>query len=219
MLKGVEPLALMGGTFDPVHYGHLRCAEEAREKLQLERLYLLPAGQPPHRGVPGASAGQRLDMLKLALEEFPALDLDDRETRRPGPSYMVETLFEIRVEDPARPLVLLIGQDAANQLHTWYEWRRLFDLAHLVLLTRPGIAAGYHQEVETEIGQRLASEISALSETPSGAVMYLGVTPVEVSATLIKQRLAEGLDPGPMLPEKVLEYIRSNRLYLRHGRL
>ena len=120
-----EPIALLGGTFDPVHYGHLRVAEEARQKLELDRLYLLPSGQPPHRRTPGADTRQRLQMLKLALAEFPELALDDRETRRPGPSYMIDTLADIRRDSAARPLMLLIGQDAANQLHTWYEWRQL----------------------------------------------------------------------------------------------
>ncbi len=151
----IEPLALFGGTFDPVHYGHLRCADEAREKLGLKNLYLLPAGTPPHRALPQTTTRQRLDMLRLAQSEFPLLKIDERETRRVGPSYMVETLQELRAEFPQRPLLLLIGQDAANLLHTWFHWQRLFSLAHIVILTRPSIKMEYRQDVAEQIQQRL----------------------------------------------------------------
>ncbi len=136
-------MALLGGTFDPVHYGHLRCADEARQKLGLKNLYLLPAGSPPHRDEPQATCKQRLDMLQLARREFPLLLIDDRETRRNGPSYMVDTLQELRQELPNRSLLLLIGQDVANQLHSWYQWQQLFELAHIVILTRPGTRTHY----------------------------------------------------------------------------
>ena len=125
----IEALAVFGGTFDPVHYGHLRCANEVRQKLALKNLYLLPAGTPAHRETPLATAGQRLKMLQLALPEFPYLRVDDREIRRSGPSYMVDTLRELRTEFPQRPILLLIGQDAANHLHTWFKWEMLFAFA------------------------------------------------------------------------------------------
>ena len=154
-----EPLALFGGTFDPVHYGHLRCADEARQKLNLESMYLLPSGSPPHRGAPRASVRQRLDMLRLALPEFPQLEIDDRETLRSGPSYMVDTLAELKAEFPQRPLLLLIGQDAANQLHGWFHWQELFELAHIVILTRPGVTEEYRQDIGKQINRRLVSGV------------------------------------------------------------
>lgn len=212
------PIALLGGTFDPVHYGHLRVAEEARQKLGLDRLYLLPSGQPPHRGTPGADSCQRLEMLDLALGEFPNLSLDDRETRRPGPSYMVDTLTDIRLDAPACPLLLLIGQDAANQLHTWYEWRQLFSLAHIVVLHRPGVDVAYKRDVALEIRTRLTFEVSHLHASPGGKVLTMDITPVEASATTIKQYLREGRSPPQdMLPVKVLEYILDKLIYLGPG--
>ena len=148
-----EALALLGGTFDPVHYGHLRVADEARQKLNLKTLYLLPAGNPPHRQTPRTTVPQRLEMLHLAQREFPQLKIDDRETRRSGPSYMVDTLLELRAEFPQRPLLLLVGQDAANHLHGWSRWQQLFALTHMVILTRPGAKAEYRQDVAKQIQQ------------------------------------------------------------------
>jgi nicotinate-nucleotide adenylyltransferase len=208
-----EPLAIFGGTFDPVHYGHLRCAEEARQKLGLKRLLLLPAGKPPHRGPPQATTEQRLAMLRLALEEFPYLELDDRETHRSGPSYMVETLAEFRRESPDRPLLLLLGQDAANLLHTWFDWRQLFSLAHIVILTRPGSVVDYNDLLSAELDHRLTGEMSLIKSSSAGKVIQIEVGLVDVSATDIKHILSRGRSPVSMLPPMVLEYIREHRLY------
>jgi nicotinate-nucleotide adenylyltransferase len=211
----LEPLALFGGTFDPVHYGHLKCADEARQKLNLEYMYLLPAGDPPHRGTPQASTGQRLEMLKLALLEFPGLKLDDRETRRQGPSYMVETLLEFRQENPLRSLVLLIGQDAANLLHTWFQWQQLFSLAHIVILTRPDAHLQYRPEVEESITRRLTSDMSDLQSSVAGKVLQLEVESIDISATLVKELLDQGRSPESMLPATVLDYIEEQCLYAK----
>jgi len=212
--SGNEPLALLGGTFDPVHYGHLRCAEQARRDLALEYLYLLPAGQPPHRGEPQASVAQRLEMLALARAEFPRLLIDDRETRRAGPSYMVDTLQELRTIHQRRPLLLLIGQDAANQLHSWHRWRRLFELAHIVILTRPEARIEYEPDLAEQVGLRAAGVARDLSASPAGRILQLDVAPVDVSATAIKRLIRSGNTPVGMLPEPVLAYITENRLYL-----
>jgi len=209
-----EPLALLGGTFDPVHYGHLRCAEEARQKLGLDKLYLLPAGTPPHRGAPQASTRQRLEMLDLARQEFPQLEIDDRETRRSGPSYMVDTLQELRNEAPTRPLCLLLGQDAANYLHLWFEWEQLFELANIVILTRPGTLMEYPWELAKHIRPRSGSDVRVLYTSRCGIVMHLEVQSIDVSASGIKQIIRTGGSPVSMLPPAVLEYINENRLYL-----
>ena len=213
-LSAVEPIALFGGTFDPVHYGHLRCADEARQKLTLSKLYLLPAGTPAHRDIPQATVRQRLDMLQLACAEFPQLMIDDRETRRSGPSYMVETLRELRVSFPDRPLILLIGQDAANLLHTWFHWEQLFELAHIVILTRPATRTNYEKDLARQMQTRSETDIRKLFESKAGAVLHLEVEPVDVSATGIKHIIRSGGSPGSMLPAAVLEYITGNRLYL-----
>ncbi len=209
-----EPLALLGGTFDPVHYGHLRVADEARQKLNLKTLYLLPAGTPPHRQTPRATVLQRLEMLHLAQQEFPQLKIDDRETRRSGPSYMVDTLQELRTEFSQRPLLLLVGQDAANHLHGWSRWQQLFALAHMVILTRPGAKADYREDIATQIQQRSVNDLQVMLRSKAGSVIELQVESIDISATTIKSIICLGRSPAPMLPAAVLEYITANRLYL-----
>ena len=209
-----EPLAIFGGTFDPVHYGHLRCADEAREKLGLNNLYLLPAGTPPHRKPPQATTRQRLEMLHLAQAEFPQLEIDDRETRRSGPSYMVDTLQELRTEFPQTPLLLLIGQDAANHLHSWFHWEQLFELAHIVILTRPGAKAEYRSDLARQMQRRMCADVQALCRSDAGGVLYLEVASIDVSATSIKSIMRLGRSPRSMLPGVVLDYINENQLYL-----
>jgi nicotinate-nucleotide adenylyltransferase len=196
-----------------VHYGHLRCAEQARQKLGLDKLYLLPAGTPPHRGAPQASTRQRLDMLELACAEFPRLEIDDRETRRSGPSYMVDTLRELRSEYNGRPLCLLVGQDAANYLHQWFHWEQLFELANIVILTRPGSSMQYPWELEKHIRPRSGSDVQELHTSMAGVVLHLEVDSIDVSASAIKHIIRSGGSPASMLPAAVLGYINKNQLY------
>jgi nicotinate-nucleotide adenylyltransferase len=209
-----EPVGIFGGTFDPVHYGHLRCADRARQKLGLKNLYLLPAGNPAHRDQPQATAAQRLDMLALARMEFPRLKIDDRETRRIGPSYTVDTLQELRSSYPDRTLLLLIGQDVANDLHSWHRWQTLFDLAHIVILTRPAAHIVYRPVVAEQVRFRSVADVADLARTKAGSVLQLEVEPVDVSATDIKNHIRSGRKPKSMLPGVVLDYIVKNRLYL-----
>ena len=208
-----EPLALFGGTFDPVHYGHLRCADEARKKLKLNSLYLLPASIPPHRTTPRATPKQRMEMLRLAQAEFSQLLIDDREYRREGPSYMVDTLRELRLEFPQRPLLLLLGQDAANELHSWHDWQQLFTLAHIVILTRPGQKESYRQDLARQMHHREVSDVQELATTEAGGVLKLEVTPIDISATTIKSIIRLGRSPRSMLPDAVLDYIEHQQLY------
>jgi nicotinate-nucleotide adenylyltransferase len=213
----IEPIALMGGTFDPIHYGHLRCAEEARVKLGLETLFLLPAGNPVHRATPQASNAQRLEMLRLAQIEFPGLAIDQRELVREGPSYMVDTLQEIRTQWPEKPLLLLIGQDSANELNSWHRWQELFELAHLIILSRPGSNVAYRPELQRQITRRQVDDPEALSTQKAGFVLPLQVTAIDVCATTIKSMIRLGRSPNAMLPERVMTYIRENGLYLRQS--
>lgn len=135
------PLGVLGGTFDPIHTGHLRLAEEAREALGLGGVRLIPAGQPPHRGEPGSTAEDRLAMARLAAAGNPGFMVDDGEVRAQQKSYTVLTLERLRAEiGPRRPLVLILGADAFAGLPTWHRWTDLFALAHLAVANRPGYA-------------------------------------------------------------------------------
>jgi nicotinate-nucleotide adenylyltransferase len=219
-LPATAPLALLGGTFDPVHLGHLRIASETAAALKLPEVRLIPSKKPVHRGQPGATEAQRLAMLKLAVADYPALAVDDRELERDTPSFTVLTLESLRAEFPHRPLVWLIGVDAFMHLNGWYQWQRLFDLAHFVVLNRPGFAVSQAlSPTLAEVWQgRLTRSAETLTTHTHGSIYLHTVTPQAISATEIRNTLAAGaIDAAlrSLLPEPVLAYIRAHRLYLR----
>ncbi|HKE47145.1 MAG TPA: nicotinate-nucleotide adenylyltransferase [Rhodanobacteraceae bacterium] len=201
-----RPLAIFGGTFDPVHNAHLRVAWEAAERLDAE-VRLVPANVPPHRDQPIASARERTAILRAALTGQDRLVLDDRELRREGPSYTIDTLAELRAEiGDARPLILLLGADAFLGLPSWHRWGELFDYAHIAALTRPGHEIGtLPTELRIKIASRRTSDLAALTETPAGRVMPMPVTPLEISATLVREVLAAGGEPRYLMPDAVIE--------------
>jgi len=206
-------IGIFGGTFDPVHYGHLRAALEAREILKLEDFRLLPAGTPPHRTSTVASAAHRLAMLRLAVSSHPGFRVDDREVRRGGNSYMVDTLREIREEAGDSPLLLMIGQDAANALDSWHQWREICGLAHLVIMLRPESEMSWSPELRKEIQWRLVHDSQQLKQKPAGCVFSLEVTQLAISSTGIRNQLTSGRSPRFLLPDEVIDYIEQNQLY------
>lgn len=208
-----RPIGILGGTFDPVHFGHLRIALEALEALELAEVRLLPARQPPHRSDPGAPPEARLAMLYSAVADQPGFRVDDRELRRDGLSYMVDTLASFRHALPDRPLCLLLGMDAFVELPRWNRWRQLFELAHLVVLSRPGNWPELPAELTAEVDRRRLPEGSALAGAAAGGVLFQPVTPLDISATRIRALLAAGCSPRYLLPDAVHDYIRTHRLY------
>ena len=218
-MPALPPLGLLGGTFDPVHYGHLRLADDVRRGLGLAEVRLVPSGDPPHRDRPHASAAHRLAMLDLGCAEFPGLAIDPREMRRGGKSYTVLTLEELRAEDAARPLLWIVGADALVGLPTWHRWRELFGLAHLVVAARPGVIleGALPPLLLPEWQARIATDSSRLRTLPAGSIYRASVSPQPISATAIREALAQGV-PGRnavrgLLPDDVLAYIEHNRLY------
>lgn len=199
-----RPLAIFGGTFDPIHLGHLSVAWEASELLDAE-VRLMPASVPPHRPLPLANARQRVAMLRAALQEQSRLTLDTRELERSGPSYTIDTLTELRKEEGGRSLVLLMGADAFAGLPSWHRWRELFDVAHIGVLSRPGVEVTWSDELLAEIGPRLIEDAATLRALPAGKVIELSVTPLEISATRIRELLAEGRDPRYLLPSGLFD--------------
>jgi nicotinate-nucleotide adenylyltransferase len=206
-------IGVFGGTFDPVHFGHLRAAHEVREILGLADFRLVPAGQPPHRDPPLATPQQRLAMLRRAVGPVPGISVDDREVRRSGWSYMVDTLGEMRAEAGSAPIVLVVGQDAANHLDGWHRWKSLFELAHLAVMRRPGAVFGWHGELKRSMEQRLVNDPAPLRSRPAGRVLLLDVTQLAISSTDIRRQLQAGRSPRFLLPDSVLDYIREQRLY------
>jgi len=194
-----RPLAIFGGTFDPVHIGHLSVAWEASELLDAE-VHLLPAAVPPHRPPPTASPEQRMAMLRAALQGQSRLALDGRELQRTGPSYTIDTLTELRMEQGDRPLILLIGADAFAGLPSWQRWREIFEVAHIGVLSRPGIEGTLPDALVQVIEGQRVNASGELHHLAAGKVIELAVTPLEISATHIRELLAAGRDPRYLLP-------------------
>lgn len=202
-------IGILGGTFDPIHYGHLRPAQEAMRALGLAELRLIPAGQAPHR-TPVATTPHRLQMVHLACAEFPGFVVDDREVRRPGPSYTVDTLTLLRAEIGDRPLCLLLGSDAFQGLETWHEWQRLPDLAHLVVMYRPGCTLPY---LSVWARSRLVEGPAQLADVAAGRLLFQKVTPQHISGTRLRAAIARHEPVQSWLPPPVWEYIRNHHVY------
>ena len=219
--SGDGPIGLFGGTFDPIHHGHLRLAEEAREALGLNQVRFIPAGDPPHRDTPLSSAATRLEMVRMATAANPGFAVDDSEVRATGKSYTVLTLERLRARfGSGRPLVLILGADAFQGLHKWHRWTELFDLAHVAVANRPGTAPHGRRwpgvlapELEAACGERIHPEATALHECPAGFVVPFDMTPLAISASLIRDLIRSGQSPRYLLPDPVLDYIARHTLY------
>lgn len=210
-----RPIGILGGTFDPVHVGHLRAAIEMRDALDLAEVRLLPAHVPPHRPQPAASAEHRLALLRLAVRGVPGIRIDERELGRAGPSYTVDTLSELRAELGARPLCLLVGEDAFRGLSTWHRWQALFDLAHVVVMQRPPMpnAPDLPAVLAKFVAGRVAHSPSALAAAPAGLVWRQAIPPLDVSATRIRALLRAGHSARFLMTDSCLRYIRGHHLY------
>lgn len=207
-------IGLLGGTFDPIHFGHLRPALELLEELPFDELRFLPAARPALREPPRATPEQRREMVALAIEGEPGFRLDDREYRRPGTSYMIDTLRELRAElGESVPLVLVMGRDAFRGLPGWREWQRLTDHAHLLVTERPGVERALPEALQALVAAREAPDAEALRRRPAGAILFRHQRLLEISATDIRNRIAAGRSARYLVPEVVWDYIQERRLY------
>ncbi|MEA2119310.1 nicotinate-nucleotide adenylyltransferase [Halovibrio sp. HP20-50] len=219
MSQGANNLAprvgMLGGTFDPVHLGHLRSAVELHEALGLDRLHLIPAQQPPLRGRPQVSGQQRLALLQVGIGDTPGLFADDRELRREGPSYSADTLAELRAEYGGQArLVMAIGFDAFLRLAQWHQPERLFELAHLVVIARPGYSDSLPAALTELVGKRRVDSIETLMLTPCGGYLTLELPSLmAISATRIRQRISAGESVRYLMPSAVEQAIQHQGLY------
>jgi nicotinate-nucleotide adenylyltransferase len=209
----MPPIGLFGGTFDPLHYGHLRTAFELWQALQLAEVRFMPSGSPPHREQPLAPANLRLEMVKAAIADQPAFVIDDREVRRSGVSYSVDTLTVLRADYPQRSLCLLLGMDAFLGLPNWHRWRELLDLAHIVVAHRPGWRAPTMGPLGEVMVDRGTGNVRDLHQHPGGRIYVHAVTQLEISSTELRQLIAQGRDPRYIVPEEVRRIIRETRCY------
>jgi len=211
----MSALGIFGGTFDPIHFGHLRTAFELMQALDLAELRFIPAGNPPHRAMPLCDARHRVEMVRAATAGQPGFVVDDRETRREGPSYSVLTLRELRAEWPGRPVCMIVGMDAFLGLPQWHEWQDVLRLAHLVVAHRPG----WSIPSSGTLGELLAAcgtgEPRDLHAAEAGRVLVHPVTQLEISSTDLRDIIVAGRDPRYLLPDPVRDIIRATGCYVR----
>jgi len=207
---------ILGGTFDPVHLGHVALAEAALAGLPLSEVLWLPSGNPGHRAPPVASAGDRLAMLRLALAGSARYRLDASELERREPTYSVHTLTRLRAQvGLAQPLVLLLGSDSFLSLPSWLRWRELFELAHIAVAGRPGHVprdGGPSPELSAEIVRRTARP-EQLGASAAGRIARFDMPPTDISASAVREGSRSGKDMRDLLPGAVLAYIRTHQLY------
>lgn len=199
------PIGVFGGTFAPFHNGHLRLALELRERLRLACVHLIPAADPPHRERPRVAAARRLAWVKLACGEEPGLVADDRELRRPGLSYTVDTLAELRAERPTTPLVLMLGSDAAAKFETWHRWQEIPGLAHLVVVQRPDATLHLAPGLLDRVQVAPADDPGVLHTRLGGGLVVVHVPPLSISSTRIRGLLAAGRSVRGLLPQAVID--------------
>ena len=206
-------MGVFGGTFDPIHYGHLRTAFEVLQALRFDEVRFMPCGTPPHRGTPVAAADVRLDMVRAATEAQHGFVVDDRELSRDGPSYSVDTLTALRGEFPLRPIALIIGMDAFLDLPKWYHWQEILQLAHIVVAHRPGWKAPDIGPLGELLAERGTHRIGDLHQAKSGHIYILDVTQLEISSTDIRDLVSAGRDPRFLMPDAVRQYILDSGCY------
>lgn len=206
---------IYGGTFDPVHHGHLRLAVEIRECLNISEVALVPCHIPPHRESPGASSDRRIELLRLAIEGEPGLVLDDRELRREGPSYTADTLRQLREEvGPDEPLAIVVGTDSFAGFDRWREWESIPELAHIIVVVRPGSDIPRGSAAAELMTSRAVGSIEELHETPGGGILALEPPLIDISATGIRDRIIEGRSFRYLTPDSVWRTICQRGLYL-----
>jgi nicotinate-nucleotide adenylyltransferase len=216
------PVGILGGTFDPIHNGHLRLAEEVSELLGLEQIRFIPTGTPPHRAQPQADNAHRAEMVQLAITGNPRFILDNRELLRAGQSYSFDTVTELRQSlAPRTPVVLMMGADAFLSLPGWHRWRELLEICHIVVAQRPGYGvtsweSALAPELWEAFSNRAVVNMAPLRKSPGGRIAIHTMTALDISASLLRSQLRSGVSPRYLLPDSVLDYIQTHGLYFNH---
>lgn len=205
-------IGILGGTFDPIHYGHLRTALDVQQYLSLDEVRFIPCGEPAHRNKPIAEPLQRLSMVRAAIAGQDKFTADDREVRRSGPSYMVDTLSSLKNDFKSEALCLILGTDAFNGLEQWHQWKRLFDLANIVVMKRPTANVELNKRLLSLLKDRIV-DADKLKTKKNGALSFVPVTQLDISATNIRQQWQQNKDIKFLLPDSVLTLIKQQNIY------
>lgn len=213
--KAILRLGILGGTFDPIHLGHLRTAEEIGHNLNLEKVYLIPSAYPPHRSrEPFASFQHRLDMARMGAGGSGLLETLDLENRRAGLSYSIETVKELRnAFSPKSELFFILGTDAFFEIKTWKDYRRLFDYAHFVIIQRAGFQPENLEALLQDLGLEKTDRSHVFSAPSGNKIMFMETTPMDISSTRIRKMVRAGESIRFLVPESVANHIIKNGLY------
>jgi nicotinate-nucleotide adenylyltransferase len=209
----LSPVGIFGGTFDPIHYGHLRTAFEMLQALRFGEIRFVPSGDPPHRRKTVADAATRFEMVRLAIQGLPGFTIDDRELRREGPSYTVDTLESLRADADDAPLGLIVGMDAFLGLTDWHRWDEILGLAHIVVAHRPGWRAPDLGPLGELLSARGTHRVEDLHDRSHGHIHIHAVTQLEISSTEIRELVAAGRDPRFLMPDVVRDFIVESACY------
>jgi nicotinate-nucleotide adenylyltransferase len=210
-----KAIGIFGGTFDPIHFGHLRMTQELVDALHLDEIRFIPAANPPHKTTTTTSAEHRAAMVKLAIADNQKFIFDNRELHRTGTSYTIDTLQSLRDEvGKNTSLSLLMGNDAFTQFNTWHRWQEIIDLCHLVLVQRP---QANHQKLpqvlETFLHNHYTEHSDDLHDNPAGFITMQAITALDISSTFIRQALQHGQSIRYLIPDNVIDYIEAHQLY------
>ncbi|MBZ2192863.1 nicotinate-nucleotide adenylyltransferase [Pseudoalteromonas arctica] len=206
-------IAIFGGTFDPVHLGHLNMAQQCVNAFNLNTLYFMPCALPAHKAAPGISAEHRINMLNAAIAPDPHFELDLRELNRTGPSYSLLSLQELRKEHPTTPILFLIGMDSFNNLDKWFEWKAITQLCHIVVYQRPAQYCNVTGDLENYMQQSKTDEITALEQTLAGKLYFLSGETHDAASSTIRKQLKKSNKKNELLPDAVSHYIEVHQLY------
>jgi nicotinate-nucleotide adenylyltransferase len=214
----MQLIGVLGGTFNPIHFGHLRLAQELADALGLKEVRFVPAANPPHKNAPSVSAFHRAEMVKLAIADNPSFKLDERELHRTGASYTIDTLISLRSELSAEAAVCLImGSDAFTQLNTWYRWQELLDYCHIILVQRPLTTVMNQPPLANELALLLQNHytenVSDLTNQNAGLIHMQSITALSISSTVIRAAFQLNQIPHYLMPQTVIDYIATNQLY------
>jgi nicotinate-nucleotide adenylyltransferase len=210
-------IGIFGGTFDPIHFGHIEPVMQAAQQLNLDRIALIPCHIPSHKAPSAVASEHRLAMVRLVCQEYPIFYADDREIKRNKPTYSIDTLRELRACHPNSPLYFFIGMDSLLNLPTWYQSSRLFDLCHFVVCQRPDINDNKSREMLHLLQQRQANTLSELRNAPNGKIYFAKTAEIAISSTELRSRLLKGLPTDNYIPQTVRNYIAQHNLYQMAG--
>lgn len=209
-------IGVYGGTFDPIHYGHLRPALEILEAFELSQVRFIPCGQPPHRTLPQASATQRLTMVERAIAGVPGFVCDAREIQRDGPSYMIDTLRSLHGDQAGQGFCLLLGMDAFAAFHTWHEWRGILDLCNVIVMHRPEFEPEQviqDDELKQLVANRQVRDKARFGHSRAGELMFYPVTQLDISSTRIRDAIKQRRSVRFLLPDSVIAFIEQDGIY------